>query len=317
MVNALFNRKGQRKEVVLKRKTKRLIFYILILFLPMVQFAVMSIYIKASSLVMAFQKYTPTNNGYEISVTLNNFKVAWETFVANKHMLVNSMILFVISTVGGLFLAVILSYYIYKKCLGNKIFLIILFLPQVIAGVVFGLLFRYMCTDIYLYAVNLFGGSAEYGLFENLDTAFLVCIIYNVWMGIPTHILMFVGGMTSIDESLVEYGQIDGVNFWSEFFHITIPMIYPTLVTFLVVGISTFFTNQMSLYTFYRDSAISNIQTNGYFIYLTSLRSDVIATQGWLSYPELTAYGLICTLITLAIIFPTRYLLNKYGPSVD
>ncbi len=300
------------------RRNKQLVFYIAILIVPLIQYCVMSIYLKISSLMMSFQEYTITPTGEMVfSWTFENFKVAFETFIDNGFMLKNSLIVFVIITMGGLLLSLIISYYIYKNYLGSKLFIVVLFIPKVVAGVVYGLLFKFMCTDVYMGIAKMLGYSPTEGLLSQESTRFAMLIIYNVWMGIPAQILMFVGGMSGINESVVEYGQIDGVQFWSEFFHITIPMIYPTLVTFIIVGLAGFFTGQMSLYTFYQASAPKELQTNGYFIYLTSLKSERIATKGYLSFSELSAYGMICSVITVAVTFTVKWLLNKYGPSVD
>ncbi len=300
------------------RRNKQLVFYVAILALPILQYCVMSIYLKVSSVIMSFEEYGITSMGDLVKTwTFKNYQTAFHSFIDNAYMLKNSLIAFICITVVGLVLSVIFSYYIYKKYWGSKLFMILLFIPQVVAGVVFGLLYMFMCTDVYMGIAELFDVFPEVGLLDQNSTRFPMIVLYSVWMGIPAQILMFVGGMSGINESVVEYGQIDGVTFWSEFWYITIPMIYPTLVTFIIVGLAGFFTGQMNLYTFYRDGAPVELHTNGYFLYLTSLKSDIIPLKGYLSYSELSAYGMICSVITITVTFGVKYVLNKYGPSTD
>ena len=147
-----------------------------------------------------------------------------------------------------------------------------------------------------------------------------VVIFYNLWTGFGMNILMYSGAMSGINESISESAQLDGVNVVSEFFYITLPMIFPTVITFLVMGISGIFTDQMGLYTFFKDTA--EFQTVGYFIYVQSLRSDLIAPKGdpskdqlFLSYSEISALGLMITALILPITLTVRHLLEKYGPS--
>ncbi len=309
-----------KKDKRMTRNGKKLIFCILILAFPILQYAVMSLYVKFNSFIMAFQKYTPGADGLTVSFTFDNFAVAFETFANSGNMLKNSTLLLIFSTLGGLILSLIAAFYIYKKFLFNKAFMCILFLPSVVSGLVYCLLFKYMAEDVYRGVMSVFGVNVTEGLLTNKDTRLITLLVFNVWMGFPSHIMLFVGGMKGIDESLVEYSQIDGVNFWQEFWYLTIPMIFPTLTTFLIVGLSGFFVNQMSLYSFYGDTiSYPDLTVFGYLIYRDSKKSDVFVPAGsaYLSYPELSALGLVCTAITLIVIFAVKKLLKKFGPSVD
>ena len=155
------------------------------------------------------------------------------------------------------------------------------------------------------------------GLMTDPDTNFVVLIIFNLWIGFGVNVLLFQGSMEGINPSVVESAQLDGVNLLQEFIYITIPMIFPTFVTFLVLGLAGIFTNQMNLFSLYGTSADAHLQTFGYFLYLQALKSDIIASYGFYSYSELAALGLVLTLIVFPITFGTRKLLEKFGPSTD
>ena len=104
-----------------------------------------------------------------------------------------------------------------------------------------------------------------------------------------------------------------------EFWYITLPSIFPTLITFIIGGFANFFTNQMHLFTFYdRESTVKSV---GYYMYVKSLSIAGYVkpkqTTGALrlTYSELSAMGLMFTVIVVPLTLTTRRLLEKYGPS--
>ena len=192
-----------------------------------------------------------------------------------------------------------------------------LFLPQIVSSVVLCLLFRFMVGRVY---TTLMG--AEEGLLANNATRFGTIIFYNIWMAFGVNVLMFTGAMSGIDQSIVESAQLDGVTSLKEFIFISVPMIFPTVVTFIVVGLAGVFTNQMHLYTFFGSSDQTyskDISTLGFYLYVQAQNSGVVTAAGSkaLPYSVLSALGVILTLIIFPITVGVRYLLNKFGPSAE
>ena len=96
-------------------------------------------------------------------------------------------------------------------------------------------------------------------------------------------------------------------------------MIFPTIVTFLVMALAGIFGQSAHLYTFYGETAAySGFTTVGYFMYINQIGSDIIKTEAnhiTMNYPQLAAMGLMMTLIIVPITLSARRLLEKYGPS--
>lgn len=310
--------KAEQKKRTYSRTTKRLVFYVLIMALPVLQFCIFYIYVNFNSFALAFQTYTSTDAGRVSSFAgFDNFKVAFEQLKTSGFMFKNSLLLYACNLLIGTSLALFFSFYLAKKYPASGLFKVILFMPQIISSVVLGILFKFIANDAYSAIVGQLTGLTEVkGLLDNDATAFGTLLFYNVWVSFGTNVLMYTGAMSGINESVVESAQLDGANVMQEFFHITIPMIFPTLTTFIVVGLAGIFTNQMNLYTFFKNNA-GQMSTMGYFLYVQAQGSDVIATRGYLDYPQLSALGLILTLIVLPLTLGTRKLLEKYGPSTD
>ena len=303
------------KKTPLKRKTKRNIFYFAMIFLPMLQFAIFYIYVNFNSIVLAFQNYELNENFlFDVTFTVGNFKTVWDLLVERSYLITNALIKFAVVVIIDYPLALIFSFYIYKKWVGSGFFKTILFMPQLVSGLIYGLLYKYIISDVYI-ALNpeSLGGLLD---LNNLSTARTMVIVYNIFMAFGVNVLLFSGSMSGINDSVVESAHLDGANSVQEFIYITVPMIWSTLVQLMVVSISAIFTDQMNLMTFYGSHA-EELSTLGYFIYFQTQASDVISPDSvvFLNYSELAALGLMATLVIFPITMITRKLMFKYGPS--
>ncbi len=315
-LNANETENTPKQKQPMRRETKRIVFYTLMMIFPMAQFLLFYVYVNFSEIMLAFQTYTESAGaiGYDISWSVDNFVFVFNyVFNANNIPLItNSVIYYVLHTVVGTTLALAFSYYIYKKFFLSEFFRVVLFLPQVISGLVISLLFKYICEDVFI-ALS----GQKMGLIGNPDYTFTTLIVYNLWLGFGTNILLYSGAMSGINDSIVESAHLDGVNVFSEFFYITFPMIFSTFSTFIITGLSGIFTQQLHLFTFFGAKAPLEVRTLGYYIYISTLNSGVVAKEGLFSYGELSALGLMITLIVLPITFGVRALLEKLGPSTN
>ena len=133
-------------------------------------------------------------------------------------------------------------------------------------------------------------------------------------MGFGTQVMMYVGAMNNISESIVEYGKIDGVTPIQEFIHITIPLVYPTVTTMVVVNLSGILINQMGLYNFFSEYAEYPLRTIGYNFYVNTLLARRVNGEG---YALLSTQGILFTFITVPVVLGSRWLMNKFGPNLE
>ena len=304
------------------RLRSRLIFYCVVMGLPLLQFCVFYIYTHINSFLLAFQIYDVNKSGVGYDIVFagfENFKVALNLLLEKSNLLKNSLITYLICNLGIICLSLIFSFYVYKKFVGHNLFRVILFMPQIVSGVVFAILFQYIVTNLYPDLVFRLTGNTVVGfLNRDADTKFITLVMFSVWVGFGSNVLLFTGSMSGIDQSLVESASLDGVNIVQEFWYITLPMIFPTITTFLVTGVAGIFNNQMNLYTFYGNAADPKIQNLAYYIYVQTQASDVIRpSMKYMSYSEIVALGLLLTVIVFPTSFGLRKFLEKYGPRTD
>ncbi len=310
---------GVRKGSAMKRAKNRVgernrkVFYALLLAFPVLQFIIFYVCVNLNSILLAFKVYDYDTGAYSFA-GFSNFTFVFNQFgtVIFQSAIKNSLILYVFTLGIGVTLALLFSYYIHKRFPGHSVFKVILFLPSVISAVAMVLTFKYF-TERAIPAAweSLFDKEIE-GLLANPNTTKGTLIFYTLWAGFGTQILMYIGAMNNVSDSVKEAAQLDGAGALREFFYIIIPSIYPTIVTFIVVGVAGIFTHQMNLYSFYGTSAAAELYTFGYYLYVHTK----VATS-YADFPELSALGIVLTVVAVAMTMTVKYLLEKFGPSTD
>ena len=281
---------------------QRLFFWCLIA-LPLAQFCIFYIGVNLNSFLLAFRNYSFTE-GYSFA-GFGNFRRVWYDWLHTPlfgTLFSNSFLTYAVTLLVGITLALLFSYFIYKKMPMAGFFKVMLFVPHIVSMLVMVLLFRYFAENA---IPEIFNVS---GLLGSESTAKPTLLFFLVWTGFGTQILMFVGAMNNISESVVESAELDGITPIKEFFYITLPLIWPTFITFIVVGLAALFTNQLNLYSFYGISAPAQLQTFGYYLYRGAQSGELP------EYPYLSAMGLMLTCIALPITLGVRKLMERFGP---
>lgn len=311
---------------MITRNKRRSLFFGCMVSVPILLFVIFYGIVNVESIVMAFKKYSilDSNDGYSESFAgIANFKVVFQmlAYGENWKMVMNSLILWGVKLFIGLPVSMIFSFYVYKKRFASGFFRIILFLPNVISNLIMVYLFRFFAND----AVKLLFGL-ESGLLQNASTEFVTILFFNLWLGFAGQTLMFTSAMSGISESVVESAQLDGITPLRELWYITLPMIFSTFSTFVILGLTELFIDQMSLVTFYDKFNVPvRMKTIGYYLYEQAYLSNLVPETPWvkdpvngkLSFSELSAFGLLITFIIVPLSLGVRKLFDKLGPSMD
>ncbi len=329
------NKTAKAKEIKLDRKKKRLIFYVIMLAWPCLQYAFFYFYVNINSFVLAFKHYEMNTSGvggmYIVdTVFLDNFKTAIDIIGSSGEMIFNSIVIIGLEVLVVATLSLFFSFYIAKKYLFSNFFKTVLYVPTIVSSVVMVLLYKYIMCDCFVYIFESLKGKEwlkERGLSNGLlgsdvpkNIQFGVIIFYNLWVAFGTNIILYSGGMSAIDASIVESSHLDGVNVLQEFFYITFPMIWPTFVTLIVTSLTGIFTNQMNLLAFYGAETGKTVPFNvfGYYLYAQTVKSNYVSPNTSVySYSVLSALGLLITFVLVPVVLTTRKLMLKFGPSAD
>ena len=104
------------------------------------------------------------------------------------------------------------------------------FMPNIICAIVVGFLWRFVFNQI---TTTLYGvtGLAVFGTkwLANGNSAFYAVLLVSLWQTIGYNMIIYVAGLSAIDETLYESAAIDGAGRITKFFKITIPMLMPSI----------------------------------------------------------------------------------------
>ena len=298
----------------IKRNKADWIFYSIIMAWPTLQFVVFYIGVNFNSVLLAFQDIDILSNTY--SWTTNHFVNGFEKMVSATllAMAENSLLAYLITIVASIPLGLLFSYYIYKGLPGAGSFRVILFMPSIVSSIILVSMFRFFTTDALPAMMKDFFNVTMKAPLDDQSARFGTVMFYNIWVGFGTSVLMYSNKMSTIDPSISEAASIDGAKGFSEFWYITLPLVFPTLSVFLITGMAGLFTNQINLFSFYGMSAPDSVQTFGYWLF----REAKLATNGGLGgYSELAAIGLLLTVIAVPLTLGVKWAVEKLGPSED
>lgn len=298
------------------RLMKEIIFFTIMMIVPTVQYLIFGFGIKINLITLAFQTFNVDTNQMEWNL-LGNFEKFFAQYNESlelQNSIRNSLSLPIWTIFLSIFIGVFFSLYIYKKQFGSRAFKVLLFMPSIVSAIVMTRVFSMFVDRAYPDFLRLtFGVEAPLGLLANKDTRWATLIFYSLWSGFGSSILLYVGAMSSISESLSEAAKLDGCNMLQESIFITIPLIYQTILVYITTGIAAIFVNQLNLYSFYQHTASASVSTMGYWIYIQTLSAGG-QTQ---NYAYLSAVGLLLSCITVPTTLIIKWFLNKVGPKTE
>lgn len=288
-----------------KHNRNAILFITIGLAFPLVQFILFYICVNANSLILAFKEYQG-DNSYTFA-GLDNFKRVIQTFLSDPMkltMLKNSLVMCLFS-VAMIFVNIIVTYLLWRKAWGSGFFKVILFMPSIISTIVFVVIFRYVITD----ALPAITHVEKLGELLSPPEGFYTMLVLSAILGFGPAILVFLGTMSTVDTSLVEYGKIDGMNIVQEFWHLILPHLYSTIVAYVIISLATLFSNYGLIFAFFDANADVSMRTLGYDLFVR-----VYASVNYYEYPVISATGLLYTVITLPIVFGVRRAMEWLGP---
>lgn len=140
--------------------------------------------------------------------------------------------------IGGLALALLMN----QPVRGIAIFRTIFYLPSVISGVAFVVVWMWIFhpeAGLLNAALALVGITGPRWLIDP-DTALIALWMMSLW-GLGRTAVIYLAGLKSVPKELHDAARIDGANPWQAFRHITIPLLTPTIFFNLVLSlIATF-----------------------------------------------------------------------------
>ena len=236
---------------ITKRRKKELIFISVMLFYPLLQFIVTWTFVNINSIVLAFQRisfegdvsFAGLSNFAQIFNSPGSTLTIWGNKIPNVLLiLINSLSYALVSIFISLPLALISSYFLSKKMPLANVFRFIFFLPNIISVVALVYAFRMQLDSSAGLIYHLFDSMGVKINDTQWPSTTLIVLCYCVWAGLGYNVLLLSGAIGRIPKELFESAQMDGAGSFKEFTKIMIPMIWPTIVTLIVLGMTSILT---------------------------------------------------------------------------
>ena len=206
------------------------ILFLIFMVIPTLNVFRMSLYKRSA--------YSPT----ETFVGLENFtKLMKDTnFIISMQ---NTILLIVVVTLVTFAFALVFAGILTREKLkGQNFFRIIFYIPNILSVVVISAIFSaiYDPTNGMLNSIlSFFSGETVSIAWKGENLVVLSLIIAMVWQAIGYYMVMYMASMASVPMSLYESAGLDGAGRITQFFQITIPLIWTnirTTLTFFIIS---------------------------------------------------------------------------------
>ena len=195
----------------------------------------------------------PTFNVFRLSLFQRSTFNPNETFIGLKNFemllrdtkfiqsMQNMLLLIVMVTVFTMATALVFAGILTREKLkGQGFFRVVFYIPNILSVVVISGIFsaiydidRGMLNSI----LNLFGADGI--LWKGETHVVTSLVIAMVWQAIGYYMVMYMASMSAVPGSLYEAADLDGASRWTQFFQVTIPLIWTnirTTLTFFIIS---------------------------------------------------------------------------------
>ena len=181
-----------------------------------------------------------TFNPKETFVGLQNFRYLLQDAVFIRSMQ-NTLLLIVMVTLFTMSTALIFAGILTREKLkGQNFFRVVFYIPNILSVVVISGIFSAIYDvdkGLLNSLLNLFGQEGI--LWKGEQHVILSIIIAMVWQAIGYYMVMYMAAMSAVPHSMYESAGLDGADRFTQFFQITIPLIWTnirTTLTFFIIS---------------------------------------------------------------------------------
>lgn len=159
------------------------------------------------------------------------------------------------STFTCYFGGTVLAAFLYgAKLKSTPVFRAILILPYAIPAILTVSVWKNLLNQSYgainrtLVELNIIDASSKIPWLNDDKLAKVVCILVNMWVGVPYFMLLITGQMTAISQDVYEAAKIDGANGAQTFMYITLPLVLYQTVPLIIMSFTHNINNFGAIY---------------------------------------------------------------------
>jgi multiple sugar transport system permease protein len=197
---------------------------------------------------------------------------------------------------AGLAIALLLN----QPLRGRGILRTLYFLPVVTPFVVVTIIWKWLYNgdfglfNYYLLKTHLIDEPLLWLSDKNL--AMPAVVLMSVWSGVGFSMVIYLAGLQSIPQEYYDAAKVDGAGAWARFRHITVPMLAPTTLFLMVMGIIGSFQVFTQIFIMTNGGPVDRTTTMVFFIYEAAFKFYEMG------YASTLAYGLFALLFVFTLL---------------
>ena len=311
-----------------RSKVKLYLFVALMLSVSLLHFVIFYVYVNFDTVRLTFFRFDEIKNQYVFNAFNNYADAIRLTFIEGNAAKLNTFLnTFRAISINLIILpiSVITAYAFYKKVYGEKAFRVIFYLPSIISIVVQCSAFLAMFKTYEFNGANfygpynqffrLFGYAPEWlSIGAEGNTMWPLIYAFAIIAGLGTNVILMSSAMLRIPSSITEAAELDGCGFYRELFTITLPLIMPTIttwVTMILASVFGFFMQPMLL------TEGSRGTDNKFYTIPWEIFDQVQNGASKSTIPAAATTGILLSLIIMPLVAFMRWLFRKLTPEVS
>jgi len=295
-----------------KKKLKKwLPFYVMAL--PCVIYMFINNYMPMVGLQIAFKDYKVSDGVWGSKfIGLKNFEFLFksnEAWIITRNTIGYNLFWIFLNTVLGLAVAIFLNEV--RKKGTKKIYQTLILLPYLISMVVVSyLVYAFLSEQTGLINHVLEGmGMKSIAWYQEAKYWPVILTIVYEWKSIGFNTIIFLASLVGIDKELFEAAAIDGASKWKQIKKITVPMMMPTIIMVVTMGMGNIFRSDFGLfYQVPKNQGLLNATTNTIdtFVFRALMQTGDIGMSSAAAF-----YQSVVCLITILVFNGIVRRLNK------
>jgi len=139
----------------------------------------------------------------------------------------------------GVVLSLLLAIAVDQHIRLKNFFRIIYFIPSVTSVIALSVIWKWLFAGEKYGLINYFLiliGLKPVDWLMSPTLTLPAIMIMSIWAGLGYNMILFLAGLQTIPTTVYEAADIDGANIWDKFWHITLPLLKPTMVFVVIMG---------------------------------------------------------------------------------
>lgn len=198
-------------------------------------------------------------------------------------------------------IAILLALLLERDIRAKGIFRMAFYIPNIISLIIIGFIWKFICIRVFEAFGNLTGlGFLNYSWLGDAKLAVITTIFVSIWQGLGFYMIIYIAGLQSVPDELIEAALIDGASSTRRLFSVILPMIMPSISFCMFYSVA----NSMKMF-----ELIFSLTGGGPGVATTPIALDIYNTAfnnnnfGYGSAKSVVLFVIVCAISIIQVRF--------------